>query len=295
MFRETTHHSPRNKRSAGAKTRSNTLFTAANITANSSNFGCVCGIRSFFWALLLICLFDLFPKWGAMWRDGSEWSEKTKKMALENMHEHIKDPKLREILTPDFPPWSRRLLVSSKFYPALMRDNVTLCQERILEVTKNAVVSSSEDPRTAAVLPGRPIPPPDPNAEKIVREVDVIIYATGWAQGIDAMKRGFTIFGRGGKTLGQHFFEMGEPKNYMGQMFDGFPNYFTLAGAGALPADTFQRAGEIGMGWFLQLLDRVRNENLASFEVTPEAVKQWDDMVANLSQGMAMLTPGVKS
>jgi hypothetical protein len=65
--------------------------------------------------------------------------------------------------------------------------------------------------------------------------------------------------------------------------------------AGSLPADTFQRAGEICLSYFLQLLDRMIRENLATIEPTREAVITWDNLVAKMAQGMAMLTPGVKS
>lgn len=139
----------------------------------------------------------------------SPQSKKTIEMCLENMHKSIKDEKLRKVLTPTFPPWSRRVLVSSKFYPTLMRENVTLCHERILKITKNAVVSSSEDPVMSAVPAGAPVPPPDPNAEIFEREVDVIIYATGWSQGPESFKRMVPMFGKGGVNMLQQFGEAG--------------------------------------------------------------------------------------
>ncbi|KAI9003332.1 hypothetical protein DFJ74DRAFT_694481 [Hyaloraphidium curvatum] len=235
--------------------------------------------------------FDLW--WGAMYRADSPQSKRTREMVLENMHAHIKDPKMREILTPTYPPWARRVLVSSVFYPTLMRDNVTLVHERLLRITDKAVVSNTEDPIKSAVPAGAPVPPVDPAAEVREREVDVIIYATGWAQGMEALKRMFPIVGKGGVEMRMKFFELGEPQNYMGTHIDGYPNYIMVGGA--IPADTFQRAGEICLDYFVQLFDRMLRDNIASIDVTREAVAKFAAMSAKAGEGMAMLTPGVKS
>jgi len=120
--------------------------------------------------------------WGAMSSASYPQSAQMREMCLANMNEHITDEKLRKALTPDYTLWARRVLVSSKFYRTLMRDNVTLCPERVLSVNEKGVVSSSEDPRRAAVPAGTPVPPPEEGHEIFEREVDVIIYATGWAQ-----------------------------------------------------------------------------------------------------------------
>lgn len=51
------------------------------------------------------------------------------------------------------------------------------------------------------------------------------------------------------------------------------------------------------LNYFLPLLDRIKRENIASFEVKREACKRWDAMIQKLAshEDFAMLTPGVKS
>ena len=52
----------------------------------------------------------------------------------------VRDPELREALTPDFEIGCKRILISNDYYPALAATNVDLVTDRIAEVTPHSIV-----------------------------------------------------------------------------------------------------------------------------------------------------------
>ncbi len=81
-----------------------------------------------------------------------------KRAALANLNKGIKDPELREKVTPTFEIGCKRILISNDWYPALAQDNVDLVTDGITKVTPTAVVTK----------------------DGTEREIDVLIVATGF-------------------------------------------------------------------------------------------------------------------
>jgi cation diffusion facilitator CzcD-associated flavoprotein CzcO len=54
-----------------------------------------------------------------------------KQLCLRNLRRTVKDPELRRKLTPDYPVGAKRVLFGDRYFPALTRDNVTLCTDPI--------------------------------------------------------------------------------------------------------------------------------------------------------------------
>jgi cation diffusion facilitator CzcD-associated flavoprotein CzcO len=73
-------------------------------------------------------------------------------LALHNLRKGIKDPALREKVTPSFQIGCKRILISNTYYPALASDNVELVTDRITKVTGNAVVTADGAERPIDVL-----------------------------------------------------------------------------------------------------------------------------------------------
>ena len=97
-----------------------------------------------------------------------------------------------------------RVLIVDDFYPALMRDNVSLVTERIERITETGVVTR----------------------DGVLHEGDVIVYATGfettdWHWSLD-------VYGRGGVHLNDAWKD--GPQAYLGLLTAGFPNMFMLYG-----------------------------------------------------------------
>jgi cation diffusion facilitator CzcD-associated flavoprotein CzcO len=116
----------------------------------------------------------------------------------------VKNEALRERLTPNYRLGCKRVLLSNDFYPAMDRVNVELVTERIEEVRSGSMVA----------------------ADAVERQVDCIIFATGFAATdfLVPMK----VTGLHGQDLHQSWKSGAEA--YLGMTVAGFPNFFMLYG-----------------------------------------------------------------
>lgn len=126
------------------------------------------------------------------------------KQARMHLERQIPDPKLRDRLTPGYEFGCKRVVISSDFYPTLMRPNVELVTAGISEVRPHSIVT--ED--------GTEWP------------VDVIVYGTGFRA--TEMLRGIRITGRGGVEIHETWKE--RTSAFLGITASGFPNFFMLLG-----------------------------------------------------------------
>lgn len=113
-------------------------------------------------------------------------------------------PDLAKMVTPDYPFGGKRPVKESKFYPALLRDNVELVPHAVIEVTENAVI---DDTGTS-------------------HEIDVLVMCTGFKAA--AYLNTVEIVGRDGRTIHEAWGD--EPEAYLGLTVAGFPNFYMLYG-----------------------------------------------------------------
>ncbi|WP_169830440.1 flavin-containing monooxygenase [Corallococcus exiguus] len=125
-------------------------------------------------------------------------------VVLRHMLKTVKDPSLRDRLTPRYTMGCKRILVSDDYLPALTRPNVEVVTAPIREVREDAVVTG----------------------DGAVHPVDTLIFGTGF-QATD-MPMGHHIHGRDGRTLAQVW--AGSPRAFLGTTVSGFPNLFLLQG-----------------------------------------------------------------
>jgi cation diffusion facilitator CzcD-associated flavoprotein CzcO len=128
----------------------------------------------------------------------------THKLATAHLNRQVEDPELRKKLTPAYAIGCKRLLISSDYYPALVKPHVSVVTEGITEVRPGSIVTTD----------GTEI------------ATDAIIYGTGF----DA-QNGFTRFpirGRNGIRLDEAW--ASGPQAYLGTTVTGFPNLFLLFG-----------------------------------------------------------------
>ncbi|ACY97407.1 MULTISPECIES: flavin-containing monooxygenase [Thermomonospora] len=121
-----------------------------------------------------------------------------------NLHAHIKDPALREALTPDYPMGCKRILLSNDYYPALAEPHVELITDPIERITADGI-------RTR---------------DGIERKVDAIVYGTGFHANdfLAPMK----IVGLDDRELNEAW--QGGASAHLGITVSGFPNLFLLYG-----------------------------------------------------------------
>jgi cation diffusion facilitator CzcD-associated flavoprotein CzcO len=134
---------------------------------------------------------------------GGAKAREVEKTALDYLAATVPDPALRKALTPDFPIGCKRTLVSDDYYPALLRDNVTLETRAIERIEKSGVRLT----------------------DGTLVELDTIVWATGFeTHGFVAP---IAINGPTG-SLAQAWATGASA--YRGTTVSGFPNLFLLYG-----------------------------------------------------------------
>jgi cation diffusion facilitator CzcD-associated flavoprotein CzcO len=162
----------------------------------------------------------------------------------------VRDPALRDKLTPKYPIGCKRVLMSNDFYPAIQRENVELVTDGIREIREHSIVTS----------------------DGVEREVDVIVMATGF----DAadVKAPFAIEGRGGRVLPDG------AEAYLGTTFAGFPNFFMIIGPNTgLGHTSMIVMMEAQIGYILGALRTMEKKKLKLLEVREEVVRDYNERI----------------
>lgn len=163
----------------------------------------------------------------------------------------IPDPDLRARLTPDFPIGCKRTLVSDDYYPALLRDNVTLETRAIERIEANGV----------RLTDGGLI------------ELDTIVWATGFeTHGFVAP---IAINGPDGSLADAW---ANGASAYRGTTVAGFPNLFLLYGPNTnLGHNSIIFMVERQMEYALPAILKVARGQARTVTVRPEAHKAYND------------------
>src|SRR5699024_2591937 len=126
-------------------------------------------------------------------------------LAKANINKSVKDPGLREKLTPDYTMGCKRVLISNDYYPAMTRDNVNVVTDGVAEVTEHSVIDTAG----------------------VEHEVDAIIFGTGFHV-TDAFDD-LDVIGEHGQNLSKEWASEGM-HTHMGISVSGYPNLFFLLG-----------------------------------------------------------------
>lgn len=126
------------------------------------------------------------------------------KVAELHIRRQVKDPVLREQVTPDYTIGCKRILISNDWYPALQQDNVSLITDGIREIREHSIVT----------------------ADGTEREIDALIFCTGFYATENPIAHAVT--GRDGQTLADAWVDGEEA--YLGTTVHGFPNLFLMIG-----------------------------------------------------------------
>ena len=167
----------------------------------------------------------------------------------------IRDSRLRRELTPDYQPLCKRQVVSGAYYTAIRAPNAELATEAITEITPRGI-------RT------------DDGAE---HEVDVIVFATGFHA--HNYMRPMNLRGRDGLTIDRAWAK--GPRAYRMTAIPGFPNLFTVLGPNSPTGSiSLQYAAELTARYITRWLERYRDGEFDTVEVTEEATARFNDSVA---------------
>ena len=167
--------------------------------------------------------------------------------AVHNINRAIKDPSLRQAVTPHFALGCKRVLLSNDWYPALARPDVDLITSGIKRITAGGVVT----------------------ADGVEREVDAIVVATGFQPTDLPIAKHIT--GADGQTLAAHWASRGM-QAYKGTTVAGFPNLFFVAGPNSgLGHTSMVFIIESHVAYLVDALRTMRSFGLATVDVRPES------------------------
>ncbi len=120
------------------------------------------------------------------------------RLALKKLRSEVKDPSIREKLTPNYPLGCKRIVLSDDYYPAFNRNNVFLTTGGVQEIGENYLVAGNK---------------------KI--EADIIVFATGF--NVANLDNYIKIYGKDGDELIESM-NKGRPEAFLGLQFTGFPH-----------------------------------------------------------------------
>jgi cation diffusion facilitator CzcD-associated flavoprotein CzcO len=191
-------------------------------------------------------------------------------VATAHLRRAVADPALRAKLQPSFEIGCKRILISSKWYPALTQPNVQVETSPILRVSEHAVVTAD----------GREHP------------VDAIVLATGFHV-TDAPIAG-RLHGRDGRSLAQTWGP--SPRAYRGVTTANLPNLFRIGGAGTATGHISHILQiESGVRYAIGALRAMDAYGLSSVEVTQAAEDAYASRVGQMLSGTVFVTGGCTS
>ncbi|MGY1778185.1 flavin-containing monooxygenase [Geodermatophilus sp. SYSU D00804] len=187
-----------------------------------------------------------------------------------HLERQVRDPRLREALTPDYTIGCKRILISNDYYPAVSAPGVELVTAGIAEVRPHSVVT----------------------VDGVERPTDTIVLATGFS--VTDLPIARRITGRDGRTLAQ-VWDGGMVTN-RGSTVAGFPNLFLLVGPNVGVGHTSMvYMIESQVAYVDDALRTMAAEGLDTLETTPEAQEAYRELVARRSRGTVWLAGGCGS
>jgi cyclohexanone monooxygenase len=188
-----------------------------------------------------------------------------------NINKAIKDPQLRDAVTPNFQIGCKRILISNDWYPMLARDNVDLVTDGIAEIRGNSIVST----------------------DGTVREVDAIVVATGFY--VTDSPTYDRILGVGGQSLGELWRNKGQ-QAYKGATVAGFPNMFFIVGPNTgLGHSSMVFMIESHINYLSSALKDMDRHGLATVEVREEKQQSYNARVQKAMKSTIWTTGGCAS
>ena len=177
----------------------------------------------------------------------------------------VRDPELRQRMTPNYRAACKRLVISSDFYPAIQQPNAELVTEGISQIEPEGV-------RTA---------------DGKLHDLDVLVLATGFKT--DRFVRPARVFGRGGVDLDEVWAEA--PVAYLAVTVPEFPNFFMLGGPNS-PVGNFSliEVCEWQLGYVMQLIEGLRAGTYREVSATQDAMDRFEKERVEAAQRTVWVT-----
>ncbi|MER7765591.1 NAD(P)/FAD-dependent oxidoreductase [Kitasatospora sp. NPDC096140] len=178
-----------------------------------------------------------------------------KNMAAGHLKKSVKDPALRQRLTPDYTVGCKRLLFSNTWYPAIQQPNVDIVSDTITRIGPTHITT----------------------ADGTRRDIDTIILATGFT----ATNRPIAhrIHGRDNTTLADTWNTHGMTA-HRGTTIHGFPNLFMILGPNTTLGHSSQTVMiEAQITYILDALKTLDTHHITSIDVHEDAQNAYNHNV----------------
>jgi cation diffusion facilitator CzcD-associated flavoprotein CzcO len=173
-------------------------------------------------------------------------------ISMWNLRQQVRDPALREKLTPDFQFGCKRVLVSDDYWATFEQENVELVSNPITAIERHGIRTS----------------------DGTLHEADAIVLATGFKLGL--VSAPFPVIGRGGRALDDAW-KRGAVA-YKGMTVAGFPSWFIMMGPNTGPGHTSVLVyTEAQISHALQAIKKIMAENLKYMDVRQEVQDRYND------------------
>jgi cation diffusion facilitator CzcD-associated flavoprotein CzcO len=210
-------------------------------------------------------LFALFPGLMKVYRNIAYWTHEVPVLgffhprllfplqwiSLRNLRKQVPDPRLRAKLIPSYTIGCKRILLSSDFYPALTRPDVSLVTSGIEKLTESGVLTADGE----------------------LYEADVIILGTGFSTADRCADE--HIIGRDEITI-QDAWRDGM-QAYLGMTVHGFPNFFMIMGpnsGGGSQSILFVIESQVR--YIVKCLRMLRKQGLSRMEVRADVQREFN-------------------
>lgn len=173
------------------------------------------------------------------------------KVARKMLDRQVRDPELRQAVTPDYRPGCKRLILSDDWYPALQQDNVELVTEKVIAVRPNGVLG----------------------ADGVEHAVDTIIFGTGFHVTDNPVAD--RVHGVAGVSLAERWADIGA-QAHLGTSVPGFPNLFLLAGPNTgIGHTSLVVMIEAQLAYVVDALRQMQAQGLHRVDLHPAALTAW--------------------
>jgi len=162
----------------------------------------------------------------------------------------VEDPEVRAKLRPSTPWGCLRPLFSNNYYPTFNRTNVELVTDGISRITPTGIVT----------------------ADGVEREVDVIVFATGYR--VDRFASRIPITGRNGISLDDAWADGAQA--HLGITTSGFPNLFMLYGPNTNQGSLIAMI-EFEAQYAVKMLQAMDAEDLDWVDVKPDVMAAYNE------------------
>lgn len=196
--------------------------------------------------------------------------KQVERLARAHIRWAVRDPKLRDIVTPNYTLGCKRVLMSNNYYPALAQQNVEVFATGVKEIRGNTLIGEDGSER----------------------EVDVIILGTGFH--VSDQPIAHHVRGKDGRLLSEVW--AGSPEAYRGSTISGFPNLFLILGPNlAIGHNSAFIVIEAQLKYAMSALRTMRERQLMRIEVRGSAQDAYNEQVQAALQGTVWNTGGCSS